>query len=92
MGQRIILFFSRLAWALFTVSVVVCVFECGIEYSTGRGNLQQCGMNIIKGFLAVSLFTVVPVRLYALSVSLQGPFPRDLPATDEASVRWDRTS
>ena len=29
-------------------------------------------MNIIKGFLAVSLFTVVPVRLYALSVSLQG--------------------
>ena len=51
--SAIILFFSRLAWALFTVSVVVCAFECGIEYSTGRGNLQQCGMNIIKGFLAV---------------------------------------
>lgn len=62
--SAIILFFSRLAWALFAVSVVVCAFECGIEYSTGRGNLQQCGMNIIKGFLAVSLFTVVPVRLY----------------------------
>ena len=61
--SAIILFFSRLAWALFAVSVVVCAFECGIEYSTGRGNLQQCGMNIIKGFLAVSLFTVVPVRL-----------------------------
>ena len=58
--SAIILFFSRLAWALFTVSVVVCAFECGIEYSAGRGNLQQCGMNIIKGFLAVSLFTVVP--------------------------------
>ena len=58
--SAIILFFSRLAWALFAVSVVVCAFECGIEYSTGRGNLQQCGMNIIKGFLAVSLFTVVP--------------------------------
>jgi hypothetical protein len=72
--SAIILFFSRLAWALFSVSVVVCAFECGIEYSTGRGNLQQCGMNIIKGFLAVSLFTVVPVRLYALSVSLQGTF------------------
>ena len=60
------------------VSVVVCAFECGIEYSTGRGNLQQCGMNIIKGFLAVSLFTVVPVRLYALSVSLQGTFSAGL--------------
>lgn len=57
---------------------VVCAFECGIEYSTGRGNLQQCGMNIIKGFLAVSLFTVVPVRLYALSVSLQGNFSAGL--------------
>ena len=76
--SAIILFFSRLAWALFAVSVVVCAFECGIEYSTGRGNLQQCGMNIIKGFLAVSLFTVVPVRLYALSVSLQGTFSAGL--------------
>lgn len=76
--SAIILFFSRLAWALFAVSVVVCAFECGIEYSTGRGNLQQCGMNIIKGFLAVSLFTVVPVRLYALSVSLQGNFSAGL--------------
>ena len=35
-------------------------------------------MNIIKGFLAVSLFTVVPVRLYALSVSLQGTFSTGL--------------
>lgn len=32
--SAIILFFSRLAWALFAVSVVVCAFECGIEYST----------------------------------------------------------
>ncbi len=90
--SAIVLFFSRLAWALFTVSVVVCAFECGIEYSTGRGNLQQCGMNIIKGFLAVSLFTVVPVRLYALSVSLQGTFSAGLLATDGALVRWVRTS
>ena len=76
--SAIILFFSRLAWALFAVSVVVCAFECGIEYSAGRGNLQQTALNIIKGFLAVSLFTVVPVRLYALSVSLQGTFSAGL--------------
>lgn len=76
--DAIVLFFSRLAWALFSVSVVVCAFECGIEYSAGRGNLQQTALNIIKGFLAVSLFTVVPVRLYALSVSLQGTFSAGL--------------
>ena len=76
--NAIVLFFSRLGWALFAVSVVVCAFECGIEYSAGRGNLQQCALNVIKGFLAVSLFTVVPVRLYALSVSLQGTFSSGL--------------
>ena len=76
--NAIVLFFSRLGWALFAVSVVVCAFECGIEYSAGRGNLQQCALNVIKVFLAVSLFTVVPVRLYALSVSLQGTFSAGL--------------
>ena len=76
--NAIVLFFSRLGWALFAVSVVVCAFECGIEYTAGRGNLQQCALNVIKGFLAVSLFTVVPVRLYALSVSLQGTFSAGL--------------
>lgn len=76
--QAIVLFFSRLGWALFGVSLVVSGFEFGIEYSTGRGNLQQTSLNAIKGFMAVSLFTVVPVRLYALSVSLQGTFATGL--------------
>ena len=70
--QAIVGFFSKLAWALFAVSLIVCAFECAVEYSGGRGNVRQTVMNIIKGFMAVSLFTVVPVRLYALSVSLQG--------------------
>ena len=64
--SAIILFFSRLAWALFNVSVVVCAFECGIEYSIGIGHPQRFGMIIIKGYMAVILFTVVSVRLYAL--------------------------
>lgn len=70
--QAVVLFFSRLAWALFAVSLVVRAFECGIEYASGRANLQQTALDIIKGFVAVSLFTVLPVRLYTLSVSLQG--------------------
>ena len=76
--KAIVLFFSQLGWALFGVSLVVSGFEFGIEYSTGRGNLQQTALNAIKGFMAVSLFTVVPVRLYALSVSLQGTFATGL--------------
>ena len=72
--QAVVLFFSRLAWALFAVSLVVRAFECGIEYASGRANLQQTALDVIKGFFAVSLFTTVPVRLYTLSVSLQGTF------------------
>lgn len=76
--QSIILFFSRLAWALFAVSLVVSAFECGIEYASGRANIQQTALNILKGFFAVSLFTTVPVRLYELSVTLQGTFAAGL--------------
>ena len=76
--QAIVLFFSQLGWALFGVSLVVCIFECGIEYCTGRANIQQTGINILKGFLSVCLFTTVPVRLYTLSVSLQGTFSAGL--------------
>ena len=80
--QVVILFFSRLAWALFAVSLVVRAFECGIEYASGRANLQQTALDIIKGFFAVSLFTTVPVRLYALSVSLQGALSGGLTGAD----------
>ena len=76
--QSIILFFSRLAWALFAVSLVVSAFECGIEYASGRANIQQTALNILKGFFAVSLFSTLPVRLYKLSVTLQGTFAAGL--------------
>ena len=39
--RSVVRFFSQLGWALFAVSVVVSAFECGIEYASGRGNLQQ---------------------------------------------------
>ena len=70
--QSIVLFFSYLAWALYGTGLVVACFECGIEYSSGRVNIRETALNAIKGFMAVSLFTVVPVRLYELSVTLQG--------------------
>ena len=70
--QYVVQFFNQLGWTLFAVSLVVCAFECAIEYSSGRGNIKQAALNIVKGFMAVSLFSVVPLRLYAFAVSLQG--------------------
>jgi len=82
--QSVVLFFNQLGWALFGVSLVVACFECGIEYSSGRGNIQQTALNAIKGFMAVSLFSIVPVRLYALSVSLQGLMTTGLAGSEES--------
>ena len=52
--QSIVLFFSQLAWALFGVSIVVAAFDCGIEYSSGHGDIKKTALNIIKGFMALS--------------------------------------
>jgi len=72
--QSIVLFFSYLAWALYGVGLVVAAFECGIESQSGKGSIKDTALNAIKGFMAVGLFTTVPVELYKLSVSLQGSF------------------
>jgi hypothetical protein len=67
----IVLFFSYLAWALYGTGLVVSCFETGIEYQHGRGSVKDAALNAIKGFMAVSLFTIVPVELFKLSVNLQ---------------------
>lgn len=72
--SSVTLFFSYLAWSLFVVGLVVGAFECAIEYQGGRGSIKDTALNYIKGFMAVSLFTVVPVNLYAFCVSLQSSF------------------
>lgn len=72
--QAVTGFFGYLGWTLFVVGIVVGAFECAIEYQGGRGSVRDTALNYVKGFMAVSLFTVVPVKLYALCVSLQGSF------------------
>lgn len=69
--KAIVLFFNYLGWAFFVVGLVVAAFECAIEYQTGRGSIKDTALNYIKGFFAVSLFTLLPVQLYSFCVSLQ---------------------
>lgn len=69
--KSIVLFFSYLAWALYGTGLVVSVFETGIEYQHGRGSVKDAALNALKGFMAVSLFTILPVELFKLSVNLQ---------------------
>lgn len=68
--KGILLFFNYFAWALYVVGIVVAVFDTAIEAQRGKGNLQDVGLNIMKGFFAVSLFTIVPIDLYIFCINL----------------------
>ncbi len=77
--QAYLKLFSLFGWALFLAGMVAAVFDTAIEYqSMGHLNIKQQVMPIIYGFLAVNLFTVVPVRLYNLCITLQNVFSHDL--------------
>lgn len=70
--------FAMFGWALFIVGMVVAIFDVAIEYQHGRANIRSCAINIIKGFFACSLITVVPVELYKFCITLQTTFSFDL--------------
>lgn len=76
--QAFIRLFTLLSWALFTVGVVVAVFDVAMEYQSGRANIKSCAVNILKGFFACSLIGVVPVQLYKFCITLQNTFAGDL--------------
>ena len=57
-------FFYLFGWALFGVGMVVAIFDVAIESQTGRVNIKTAALNILKGFLAASLVTVVPLDGY----------------------------
>ncbi len=76
--QAFIRLFCLFGWALFAVGTVVAVFDVAIEYQSGRANIKSCCLNILKGFFAASLITVVPVQLYRFCVTLQNTFSNDL--------------
>ena len=76
--QAVVKLFSLFGWSLFVVGVVVSAFDLTIEYQTGRANIKTTALNWIKGFMAVSLFTITPIELYKFCVSLQNTFAKDL--------------
>ena len=71
--------FLMVGWALFAAGLVVAVFDLAIEYQgQGRVNVRSAALNILKGFFAVSLFTILPIELYKFCITLQNTFAGDL--------------
>lgn len=69
--KAIVLFFNYLAWAMFTVGLILAVFETAIAYQNGQGNISITFMNILKGFMATSLVTTLPIALFKFAISMQ---------------------
>ena len=71
--------FSLFGWALFVAGLAIAIFDCAIEYqSMGHFSVKRQVMPMLYGFLAVNLFTVVPVQLYTLCITLQNTLMHDL--------------
>ena len=70
--------FSLFGWALYITGLVVTVFDIAIEAQSGRVNIKSAFLNVLKGFFAVNLFTVVPIELYRFCMSLQNTFSKEL--------------
>jgi hypothetical protein len=76
--QSFIKLFGYLGWMLFVCGMVVAIFDTAIAYESGQANIKNTCLNVLKGFMAACLVTVVPQRLYAFCVALQGTFALDL--------------
>ena len=70
--------FQALGWMLFVCGLIVAVFDTAIAYESGQANIKNTCLNVLKGFMAASLVTVVPQRLYAFCVAMQGTFSHEL--------------
>lgn len=69
--EAVVEIFRLFGWTLFLTGLVVAVFEVAIEYQSGRGSVRDASLNAVKEFMAVSLFTVLPIELYKFCISLQ---------------------
>lgn len=76
--QATVKLFTLFGWGLFTAGIIVAVFDLAIEYQSGRANIKNTLLNILKGFFACSLIGVVPIELYKFCISLQNIFAKEL--------------
>lgn len=76
--QSFITLFHHIGWMLFVCGLIVAVFDTAIAYESGNANIKGTCLNVLKGFFAVNLITVIPQQLYSFCSSLQGSFAQEL--------------
>ena len=76
--QAIVKLFTLFGWGLFVAGIVVAVFDLAVEFHSGRANVKNTMLNVLKGFFACSLIGIVPIELYKFCISLQNTFADEL--------------
>ena len=71
----------HIGWILFVCGMIVAVFDTAVAYESGQANIRNTCLNVLKGFFAASLITILPQRLYSFCISLQGTFASELLAS-----------
>lgn len=70
--------FHQIAWMLFICGMIIAIFDTAISYESGQANIKNTCLNVLKGFMAANLVTVIPQRLYSFCTDLQSTFATDL--------------
>lgn len=66
--KGVIYFFKLFGYGLWGIGMIYAIFEFCLAYQTERTTFYGTGMNMLKSFIAVSLFTTLPVVLFHVSV------------------------
>ena len=70
--KDILWFFQSLGWGLFLIGAFMAFMEFVVSYREESTNFYGLGMNLLKSFIAVNLFTIAPVLLYNFTVDIHG--------------------
>ena len=77
--QACVKLFGMFGWTLFVAGLVVAIFDIAIEYQSMRQfNIKRQILPMVYSFLAVNLFTVLPIRLYTFCNTVQNTMMHEL--------------
>ena len=88
--QALLEFFRLFGWAMYVIALVVAVFDVALMWQSGQGGgIKDAALGAIKGFMAVNLFTVVPIELYKLCIDMQKSLGNAMTSLYGSSLTFD---
>lgn len=84
--RALIQFFKLFAAALWLIGSIMALMEFGIAYQSEATSFRGTGMNLLKSFIALTLFAEVPVQLYNFTVDIQGSISTAITQTAAAAT------